>query len=361
MRGARRVLGIVLAFMLLPGCWDQKLLSNSIIMLAYGIDLSESGQLSSSLYLVSGENKIEVVTVNGLTPRDTKMNANQRLAGNVEASKNRLILISDAAAKKGVYPYLDVFYRDPISALNAKIGIVEGSTERLLKLYSTKSTRLLIEKLFVSSEEVSSSPVIDVQDLNRLISDDGTDAVIPYLAVNDKDEVVVTGSAMFHREFLHGKLTLRESEMLILMRNKLKNAMRIETHTSDISGIRGFLSSNVVGADSKVRVSMKGGQVLASVDMDLRVQLVEYPERFYMEKSADLHELEVAYEKELEKQAVQVFKHLQQANCDALGLSRRLQSFHPRLWKSLDWEKDYAKVQFQPHIRVKIIGTGILN
>ncbi|WP_240547959.1 Ger(x)C family spore germination C-terminal domain-containing protein [Paenibacillus lignilyticus] len=47
-------------------------------------------------------------------------------------------------------------------------------------------------------------------------------------------------------------------------------------------------------------------------------------------------------------------------NCDGLGIGLQMKALHHREWSQLDWNKEYAQIKIQPHIRVKIKNHGLL-
>jgi Ger(x)C family germination protein len=351
---------LIALFMLLSGCWDQSLLSGAVIQLAYGIDIADKGKINSSFYLVSGENKTQIISMTGDTPRDTRLHANQRLPGNVDSSKNRVVLISEEAAKKGIYPYLDVLYRDPKSSLNAKIGITESAAEQVLQAFSNSPNKLAIDKIFTSMEYSTSVPNVNVQDICTTMFDDGRDTIMPYVSLDKENRVVVSGSALFHKEFYKGKMTKDDTELLLIMKNELAKTAQFRVHLDEIPGIRGFATSNAIQVKSKMKVKLKDGKANTSLRTKIRLEIIEFPD----DKLADperIKKIETLYEKELTKQMSQVFKQLQKANCDALGIARHIQAFYSSEWKQMDWENDYAQVQLEPHVDVEITGTGIIE
>ncbi|MEH7305857.1 Ger(x)C family spore germination C-terminal domain-containing protein [Neobacillus drentensis] len=75
-------------------------------------------------------------------------------------------------------------------------------------------------------------------------------------------------------------------------------------------------------------------------------------------KELNIKKLNEDLSDELTKQAKEVTNTLLKANCDVLGIGRRISSFHPELWKKINWEKEYKNVQFEPKVKVNIIKTG---
>jgi hypothetical protein len=54
-----------------------------------------------------------------------------------------------------------------------------------------------------------------------------------------------------------------------------------------------------------------------------------------------------------------VINKLQEANCDALGIGRRLNAFYPDTWKEKDMKEYFRNVKFRTIVDVEIIQVGI--
>ncbi|MNL68012.1 hypothetical protein D3C87_1926720 [compost metagenome] len=63
----------------------------------------------------------------------------------------------------------------------------------------------------------------------------------------------------------------------------------------------------------------------------------------------------------LTKDAEEIIRKLQQANCDIFGVGRKLIAYHNKVWKTQNWNEDYRKVQFHTKVEVEIVDTGILQ
>lgn len=81
----------------------------------------------------------------------------------------------------------------------------------------------------------------------------------------------------------------------------------------------------------------------------------------YLKGHADkeMDKLNKALSKSFSKEAVQVIKKLQKANCDAFGIGRHLIAFHPETWKEKDQKTYFKNVKFRTTIDVEVIQIGI--
>lgn len=53
---------------------------------------------------------------------------------------------------------------------------------------------------------------------------------------------------------------------------------------------------------------------------------------------------------------------MQAANCDGLGIGRRLIAMHPAVWESIKWKGEvYPNLPINVKVTVDIAGNGIIN
>ncbi|WP_419471607.1 Ger(x)C family spore germination C-terminal domain-containing protein [Gottfriedia acidiceleris] len=45
-------------------------------------------------------------------------------------------------------------------------------------------------------------------------------------------------------------------------------------------------------------------------------------------------------------------------NSDVLGIGKELKAFHPNIWSSLDWRKDYPRMTIEPKFDIKLINSN---
>lgn len=77
-----------------------------------------------------------------------------------------------------------------------------------------------------------------------------------------------------------------------------------------------------------------------------------------MLKSDYVNQMEKQLNSYLEERAVATIQTIQKANSDVLGIGRKIYSFHPDIWKSLDWRKDYPQMSIEPKFDVQILNSN---
>lgn len=356
--------------LLLTGCWDQHLMKNAILIQALSFDLSQNEELILGVSIPVIEEtsggpqsnvKSETFSAKGHTPRDGRLKIDREISGILDTSKNKLILFGERMAGAGIYPSLDVIWRDPRNSLGATLGVVEGEAVDLLRIKPKHETNVseYIQDALTSAEEGTVIPDQTIQTLASEMLDPGEDIVLPFLKMNKKKSAVVIGLALMDEMKYVGSLPPQDSTLLLLLTNKKgKNARFTKrvNHDND-QELNNFISFNVQKLKRKLKVQVKNGEVFVKLDLTLKVNAEEYPKG---NVPKEIDRLNKVLSKDLSEQAKQVIKKLQQANCDAFGIGRRLMAFHPKTWEVQD-KKDYFKnIQFSTTVKVEIIKHGIV-
>jgi Ger(x)C family germination protein len=367
MKGKKPILVILCLF--LTGCWDQHLMKNAVLVQILSFDLTPKEELLLGVSIPVIEEssggpqsmvKSETFSARGHTPRDSRLKIDREIAGILDTSKNKLILFGERMASTGIYSSLDVIWRDPRNSLGATLGVVEGEAVDLLNLKPKHETNVseYIQDALTSAEENSVIPSQTIQTLASEMIDPGEDTVLPYIKMNKKKSAVVVGLALMNEKKYSGNLPPQESSLLLLLKNKKgKNARFTKQVNNEQHELNDYISFNVQDLKRKLKVQVKDRAVSVSIYLDLKISVEEYPKGDVPE---DINRLNKLLSKELTEDAKQVITKLQQANCDAFGIGRRLIAFHPKTWEVLD-KKDYFKdIKFNTVVDAEIIKHGIV-
>ncbi|MGP4081450.1 Ger(x)C family spore germination protein [Pseudalkalibacillus sp. R45] len=369
------LLCIILMLLLLTGCWDQRMIKDSRLVYATAFDLTEDDKIKATSvmrgFIAAGESgggtpRNELVKATGVNLRQTRMNIDHKIANTFNPSKNRVFLYSDEIAKQGLYPYLDIFYRDPESPLNSKLAITEGEAGRILDLRQKENTLIgeFIEELIISGEEHTVVPKIDVQTVCPVFFDEGKDPYIPFIQLNeDTENVSLKGVALFDDDKMTGSLDDDESKLLLILHNKTRKITRIiqKVHENEEQEIENYASLHVSESKSKMTVTpLSDGSITASFLVNMSVDLVEYPlDKLTSHKKVE--QLNKKLSEGITKDANEVLDKLKEANSDPFGIGRELMAFHPEVWRKLDWKKEYPEIKMDAKVNVEITSHGIIN
>ncbi|MGG3839096.1 Ger(x)C family spore germination protein [Paenibacillus thiaminolyticus] len=370
-----RIFFAVLIMTLLSGCWDQQMLKDDRIAYIVGLDLNSDGQLQSTIAILdvngsqSGSpqgNKefSEIHTVTGNTSRHTRDKMDREVAGRLSASKLRVILIGEDLARQGIYPYLDVLYRDPSSALNAKVAVVAGKAHDMI---STKvsGSQLIGEhfhKLIQSAERRTIVPAVNLQLICPPMLDPGDDFALPYITFNGPNPLVY-GIALFSGDRMVSTLKSEDSLLYLLMADKLSQTASL-TLKVDQEGNREpekYLAMDIQQLKRKMKIDVQSNRnIKVTLNLNVKITAIEYP-KDHLNQRETLGRLNKKLTEELTRRAQAVTQKMLQAKNDGFGIGRRLIAYYPNTWKSLNWTKDYPKVEFDPIVKVEIVNHGIMN
>ncbi|WP_046178177.1 Ger(x)C family spore germination protein [Domibacillus tundrae] len=361
--------------LLLSGCWDQRMLKDLNLIFGVGLDVPkedhvaltlevpEEGSAGGSSGGSSGGSQQEqvsasqIVTENARTVRESTYQLDRRLGGILDISKLRVVLVGRESAEKDIYPLLDPFYREPVSPLNAKIAVVEGKAETFFQ-NQFKGHKIYSEyffKMIETAEQESIAPITDLQLACILLLDDATDAVLPLMSYDKKDQAAkMDGAALFNDRKMAGTLKPLETSAFLLLAGQKGRELPFTIQTEN-----GYMMTVLV-EDSKrkmkVHVSEQGK---ASVDISLRLEagVIEYPPND-LDDPKKLARLSKNLSHEMNKYLVKTMKKMQKANSDALGIGRRVLSKNPAQFKQMDWKKTYPEIEVKIDTKVEITGSG---
>ncbi|WP_349410136.1 Ger(x)C family spore germination protein [Pseudalkalibacillus sp. SCS-8] len=368
--------GILLPLLLLTGCWDQHLIKDARLVYAAALDRTENGHVRGTViirgFVASGAEsgggspQNEIVSGVGKNMRETRMNIDKKLSDSFTGAKTRVYLYSEVIGEEGLYPYLDIFYREPSSSLNGKIAITNGEAAKYLEIIRKGNTLVAeyIEELIISSEKNSILPRLDVQAILSKFMDPGSDPVLPYLVLHEEvPEIEVKGLALFNDDRMTGFINTNDATLLLTLMNKTNKFLRFsrKVHVDKRQDIENYITIDVYKSKSDMTLNnVSNHSFTVDFDVNLKANIIEYPSDNLGSKK-EFKKLEGKLSTMLTKEMNQMIRQLQDANSDPLGIGRELMAFHPKVWKNLEWEKDYPNIPINAKVTVEITGNGILN
>ncbi|ERN54865.1 Ger(x)C family spore germination protein [Alkalihalophilus marmarensis] len=368
----RKMILLLCCLVLMSGCWDSRYLKDIQLIYSGAFDLEKDGRIRTTVTIPSADSgkdqqaQTRSVTAIGNTTRQSRLNIDHEVSGRLDAAKTRVILISDEAAKTDLYSYLDVFYRDPRSPLNANIAITKGKAEPYLKL-KVENHPLVSEylrDLIDAGEQATIFPVTNIQFVCPILFDPGQDVILPYLSIRDDSEDIHGDQiALFNDRKFAGALGTEESTMLLLLMDKFKRTANFTVRVTDdkYPRLNDFITVQVVGIDRDLTVVEEAGGIHADINLTIKVNAVEYPEDGFTERELTL-KLNEKLGKHFQDVANRTMRQLQEANCDALGIGLELMAYDRDVWlKNTNWKEVYPNIELHAHTKTEIVTHGIIN
>ncbi|MCR8636465.1 Ger(x)C family spore germination protein [Paenibacillus radicis (ex Xue et al. 2023)] len=361
-----------LIWVLLSGCWDQRLLKNQRNVSIGGMDRASNGMILATVSIrdmktseAGPKNSNETHSVIAKTTQHARELLNQQLWGSYSSSKMRVLLFGEELVKQHDFlPYLDVYYRDPRSPLNARLAVVHGKALDTIskKMIGTTTIGQYLDKLIESIEDSSTIPKVNLQSIHPL--DRGYDFALPYLT-NSEPYPTVHGIAMFHGTQMTGSLNLDESTLYLLLADQMGKTAQLTVEAVAERKMAGF--DYVTIAVQKIKRALKvkvqdDQQIDVQLDLKLKVTVTEDPQNQLYKKEV-VDELDQLLSEELTKKSKTILNKMQRAHHDGFGLARRLMAHYPKVWNQVkeNWTDNYTQVRFHTQVRVEIINSGIIN
>lgn len=365
---------LILLSLCLTGCWDREYLKDLHLAYTAGFDLTEDGRIKETVELIippdteQATTKNEIHSSSGLSARGASDEMRNKVRGNIRFNKNGFVIIGKSMATQGIYPIMDVNFRDPSNPTsNVRLVIADEEASDILEMKLVGELKLgeFITNKIKSLEQMSVFfPTETVDTVFRAMTDPGQDFAVPYLGI-EEDEIVAKGVALFHEQYYSGNLNANQSIMLVLLKGRKGTNARFTKiiDKGDSQRERGYITINVgrkkMKRDYDVIVSDKG-EIEVNLNLKLQAILEEYTGKRTLD-DPEIAKINQELSEMLTRDAESVLREIQKANCDVLGVGRKLIAYHNKVWKTLKWSEDYRNVQFHPKVEVEIVDTGILQ
>lgn len=374
MRSKITVIALMLSLIpFLIGCWDQELLKDVALIKSQAIDVDSDGNtIKTTIALVSINSNLKVptssniISANGVSTRDSRGELDKQVGSELFATKNQVTMISRKLAERDIYTVLDANYRSPLSTLAARLVVTDGEAGSIL--HAEPENNLLISDylrdLLKSAEEVGSIPLVDLQTALTMIYDDGQDLIVPRIkALNQRAGAKLTGSALFSDGHMTGTLNSDQTTLLLLLANEKKGGhrMTLKVHSYEKDKLYDYITVDVKNMKREIKVSKTNHEISdVHIGLVLKLDVNEYP-KDHLYRKATVKQLNETISQQLTTEANGVLDTLKEANCDYLGIGRKIHAFHYSDWENLNWKELYPSLGIKANVKVEIIQNGIIN
>lgn len=340
---------------MLAGCWDERLFKNSTIVSLAGFEGTTGDLKGYYAYpqATSKDMKSKVISGKGKSPRDVRQDAELKTEQTMDLSVLSTMLISDETAKDGdIYEYLDAYFREALNPLTPRLILVEGELKPFFELTKeTETTTGEFYNRFIQSLEENTLIIpYNLQTAGSILFENAQDLALPLLKMNDANEAVLSGIALFSgRTYSGEKLTDSQGVFLNILNNSLGKSARI-TYLYKGSP----LSIRISKADRKFKI--EEGKV--NIIEKIKVTITEFPQDTLKKKDIR-KDVERFLNEEIEKDLNEVIDILQKAKSDAIGLGRTVRAFHSHMFTK-KWSEKFAALDISVKVDLEIVKTGIL-
>ncbi|WP_088011965.1 Ger(x)C family spore germination C-terminal domain-containing protein [Gottfriedia acidiceleris] len=374
---------LLLLLPLLTGCWDRLYLKKLQLVDVNGFDLNEKTGEVGAFFLITklkstGQGTGESISV----LNELKGPSLAEAIGQWEFTNQspfigistRVYLISKSFASVDPVSELDFLLGAPYSSINTPLVVVDGNFSKVFETATDPKKEFSkdLNEFVASMEKNRTIPTVSMMNFIQSRDDPLCDIALPMLSQINSD-LELNGALLYHNGKPTGKTLDRDQvKLMMLMEGGNTGRQRFtgnfKRDTENKSGKNGEKSysetanKNNFGFTvkrnfSKIIVSNRSNKLpKIEVKVKLQVSAFELGKEGHKLKP-DYVQMEKALSRHFEEMALATIKTMQSANSDVLGIGIELKAFHPNVWKSLDWRKDYPKMTIEPNIEIDILNT----
>ncbi|GGG84965.1 Ger(x)C family spore germination protein [Paenibacillus radicis (ex Gao et al. 2016)] len=385
---------LLLIVSVLSGCWDLRYLDRLGVVMAVGVDSDPTGkqQLRVTMQTVLAQNAaagnklasegmaVTTFTETGDTMFEAIRKMTRKTSRRLFFSHTRLLIIGEQAARKGVFPLLDLIERNPDIRGDIAVMIARNTTAEQLLQTTTQIDAIpanqMYDTLEINEHALGQEYLVRVQEITRMALQKKQQVAIPSITL-EGDEAAGNDEQNLKR--IHPTVQPELSTMAVLKEGHLKGFLTAK-ESRGLSWMLGRVKSTVVKAacpnsEGYFMVEISGSKVNMSAvkpkDGIPVIQIGIKPEGSVKEVMCSdlpvdeeemLKEIGKLIDQSIEGEIEAVIVKLQKKmQLDTFGWGRLIYMQKPALWRRIDkeWDVVYPKVQHELKIKTRIKDTGV--
>ncbi|MFB5196659.1 Ger(x)C family spore germination protein [Neobacillus sp. KR4-4] len=360
----------ILSLLLLTGCWDRLLLRNLQLVDIAGLDLDEeNGDVELSMIVTKlnstgqgeGEPNLETTEIREPSLMEAVGQGDYTDRSPFLGINTRIYMISKRFASKDPVSKLTFLLNTPYSSVNTPVIVFEGNVSKLLKTQSGRNNDFTknLNEFILSLDRNGMMPTVSMMRFILSQEEPLEDIALPVLKKFNAG-MELSGALLFRQGRNTGvNLNKEQVQMSMLLLGMDKGRQRFTGQMPENGEGRhiqyGF---SVKKGNSKIIVHPESrGLPKVTIEVRLQINTFGLGKSVHMLKSDYVNRMEKELSKHLEEKAAATIETMQKANCDILGIGKELKAFHPNIWKSLNWRKDFPEMSIEPNFDVQILNA----
>lgn len=381
----KKIFLIIFLCLFLSGCGNYAELDKLAIVTGVAIDKkgndyeisylvanSPKGQTSSK----EGEAKTTVYSGTGKTIPDAAMVIEQKSPKKIYLGHVNVVIISEDIAKDGFFKVADWLFRSPETRkqfylLQAKNDKAKDIIKIIspLESFPSQSIATLLES---NRDSKSASTTTTYNNFVGYVLEEGADPILPTITIHgnikkgseqsniEKTEPIAYLTlgplAIFKEDKLVGYATTKESELINLIQNKIKEIKFSLTFKNDALSIDSYnLKTKLsIEDESHITLTITGTGNIYNINSNIDIS-----------NPKEIKKIENLWNKSLQKSLKKLIRKMQDKyHADIFGFGNKIYSTYPKKWNQLkkDWNNKYFKeVKVKIKSNLKIPDTGSLK
>ncbi|WP_171685076.1 Ger(x)C family spore germination protein [Paenibacillus planticolens] len=366
--------GILLVFVFLLGCSDQKIIEKTGFVRSIAYDVANNKEGDDLIKLTisipkSNEKEALIYSTNAKTSREARMIFDRQNNRKIVNGQVRQVLFGDKFAKKGIWKHIDALVRDPSVGNRLHVLVVEESANKLLSRTYPQGQTVgeYIDDLIRTEANTNDIPFTNLYSFARDYYDDGTDPVCAIIN-ETKDSLIIDGIALFRNDQYVAKIKPEDKMFFALLHDNLGSGniymdlSEIDQNPNEQAALLYISSKRKIHIVSSPDTLLHGGKLMVSIDINIIGSLLEYSGELNMKNNADQKELESKMSALVEKKSLELVDIMKKNKVDPLGIGQYARNIIPYSeWLKLPQRSILSDADYTIHAKVKIKDFGRLQ
>ncbi|WP_209124524.1 Ger(x)C family spore germination protein [Alkalihalobacillus sp. BA299] len=384
------LLGFIITFLFLSGCWNAKELTEMSLVSAVGIDKTKeeyrvSFQIINAGEVATGQEGGQrnaattiVYSSTGNTIFEAIRKTTQKVPRKLYFPHTNLIVISEQFAKEeGIEKVIDWFERDHEFRTNIQVIIArETKAEEILKIQSPVeriSAKKITTELETTEKVWGENLVMEIDDIIQALISKGKEVAMSGVRIRgDKNfgakveslqqsypaaTLEVSGTAIFKDGKLIRWVENKEARGTSWILDNIQSTIV----NLDCDGQKDAIAIEVIRSNTKINSLIKNGKPTIQVIINEEGNIGEANCSYDFEQHKNITELEKQLEEEIKSEAMRAIAIAQQEKSDFLGFGNVIQRQHPKRWKEYEseWPDLFSTLEVDVQVHAFIRRTGM--
>jgi len=382
---------LILALTLTTGCLGKREIDDLAMVMAVGLDPGDQpghiritaqiarpadvrGQTGaptagsgSPIWTVSGEGASIMEAIRSIARFSSRR---------VFWAHNQIVIINEKLARHGISEIVDFFSRNHELRMRTWMVVCSEDARQLVSLKTGLEVipGVSLDKVFRYSQIVSEAPRTDMRTLSASYTSTSTHPVLARMRTRDKlindgdktdfgakEQVELSGTAVFKRDKMVGWLSMEESRGLIWFVEPVESRVIVLPCPDDESRPT---SLEVKSNKFEVTPHYEKGRISFDVQLDAKIDIVEIGCLTERSHSELMPQLEALADKQLAHEIQAVLKAAQKTyGVDCLELGKTFRNRYPAEWQrvSAQWGELFQNIEVRVHVRTDINSPVLLQ
>lgn len=383
------VILLIIPFIFLSGCWSGFEIDNLAIIIAMGIDKSESGYLFTMQILNPGAiaaiepstaAPVVLYSEEGKDLKEIMRRMHQKSGRRMYSSHLQLVVFSEEIAEEGIKDAIDFFARFREFRTDFYFIVARGTTARnvlsiLTPLHEIPGIKLH-ESLKNSEQVWAPTKSVRIVELVNDIVAEGKEPVLTGVEVTEevanvkmptkslealqKSKIENTtkyfGLGVFKEDKLIGWLNEEESKGYNYVIGNVNNTVGHINYGDKVK-----ITSEVINAKSVRKASLKEGKPAIDVEINVTLNVGGVEGEFDVSKEENIDIFNEFAEKKIKLMCEKtVHKAQNEFNADIFGFGEVIRRKYPELWKEIkdDWDNEFPDLPVNITVKAKTNQLG---